>query len=220
MTKPITTDDVLFLHESVRRMYPDGVVKGHIDRQAVDGITHAAFLTLRGRPVHDTIFRQAAALMEGIIRLHPFPDGNKRTALLTACSLLAINNHHLVVPLDVILFMVNIARNTGRASGENAELVETIAAWLEARTATVPREYDKLLGKYVTKPIWRLVLLSFTGIGFIYARRKIRHWLASDTHPEYSKDMRRTLWFLFALTRGSARFATDGKGPPPAPAQR
>ena len=126
----------------------------------------------------------------------------------------------MVVPLDVIRFMVNIAQNTGNASGENAKLVETIAAWLEARTATVPHEYDKLLGKYVMKPVRKLLLLSFTGIGFIYARRKLKHWLASDTHPEYSKDMRRTLGFLFALTRESARFATDGKDPPPASVRR
>ena len=207
--KLLTTDDVLFLHENVREMHPDGITKGHVDRQAVDGITHAAFLILRGRPVHDTIFRQAAALMEGIIRLHPFPDGNKRTALLTACSLLTINNYYLVVPLDVILFMVNIARNTGSAGSENAELVETIAVWLEARTATSTPEYYKLLRKYVTRPIWGLVLLSFTGIGLIYSRRKIRHWLASDTHPEHSKDIRSTLRFPFALTRVSAQPIAD-----------
>ena len=210
--KSLTTDDVLFLHENVREMYPDGITKGHIDRQAVDGITHAAFLILRGRPVHDTIFRQAAALMEGIIRLHPFPDGNKRTALLTVCSLLTINNYYLVVPLDVILFMVNIARNTGSASSENAELVETIAVWLEARTATRPSAYYKLLHKYVTRPIWKLIFLSFTGIGLIYSRRKIKHWLASDTHPKYSKDMGSTLRLLFAMTRVPARPISDDEG--------
>ena len=37
--KSLTTDDILFLHENVRKMYPDGITKGHIDRQAVDGIT-------------------------------------------------------------------------------------------------------------------------------------------------------------------------------------
>ena len=150
--------------------------------------------------------------MEGIIRLHPFPDGNKRTALLTVYSLFTINNYYLVVPLDVILFMVNIARNMGSASSENAELVETIAVWLEARTATGPPEYYKLLHKYITKPIWKLILLSLTGIGFIYSRRKIRHWLASDTHPEYSKDIHSTLRFFFALMRMSTRSIADGRG--------
>ena len=150
--------------------------------------------------------------MEDIIRLHPFPDGNKRTALFTVCSLLTINNYYLVVPLDVILFMVNIARNMGSASSENAELVKTIAVWLEERTATGPPEYYKLLDKYINKPIWKLILLSLTGIGFIYSRRKIRHWLASDTHPEYSKDIYSTLRFLFSLTRISTQTIADDRG--------
>ena len=197
----ITTNDVLFLHEAVRKTYPKGVTMGRIDRQAVDAITQAAFFTMQGRPVHDTTIKQAAALMEGIIRLHPFPDGNKRTALLTVCSFLQMNDHYLAVPLDAIRFMVRIAENTGSAAGENEELVEEIAAWLEARTATTSSEYNKLLRKYVMTPIWGLALLSLTGIGYIYARRRLRQWLASDTHPEYRKYTSRTIVFLFALVK-------------------
>ena len=199
----ITADNVLFLHEVVRKMYPEGVTKGHINRQAVDAITQAAFLTIRGRPVYDTPIKQAAALMEGIIRLHPFPDGNKRTALLTVCSFLQINDHYLAVPLDTIQFMVKVAENAGSTAGENEELVKDIVVWLEARTTTASGEYNKLLRKYVARPIWGLVLLSLTGIGYIYAKRRLRQWLASDTHPEYREYTSRTISFLFTLTKAN-----------------
>lgn len=203
----ITTNDVLFLHDAVRKMYPEGVTKDRIDRQAVDAITRAAFFTIRGQPVHDTTIKQAAALMEGIIRLHPFPDGNKRTALLTVCSFLQMNDHYLAVPLDAIRFMVRIAENTGSAASENEELVKEIAAWLEARTASTSGEYNKLLNKYVMKPLWGLALLSLTGIGYIYARRRLRQWLASDTHPEYREYTSRTVGFLFALVKANIQGA-------------
>lgn len=199
MTDPITTNNILFLHKTVREMYPEDVTKGYIDRQAVDGITRAAFLTIRGRPVHDTTIKQAAVLMENIIRLHPFPDGNKRTALLTVCTFLRMNDHYLAVPLDVIRFMVKIAENMGCATSENAELVKDIAGWLDARTATVPSEYNELLRKYVMGPILRMALISLTGIGYFYARYRLRQWLASDMHPEYSKYTPRTVSFLFSL---------------------
>lgn len=112
-----------------------------------------------------------------------------------------MNDHYLAVPLDAIRFMVRMAENTGSAASENEELVKEIAAWPEARTATASSEYYKLLRKYVVKPIWGLVLLSLTGICFIYARRRLRQWLASDTHPEYREYTSRTVGFLFALVR-------------------
>ena len=42
------------------------------------------------------VFEMAAAYAAGIIRNHPFVDGNKRTGFLSAAVFLAINGHSLV----------------------------------------------------------------------------------------------------------------------------
>lgn len=206
MTTPITTDLILSLHEDIRKTYPEDVVGGHINRQAIDGIVDGAFSAYGGKLVHDTIFKQAAALMEGIIRLHPFPDGNKRTALLTAWGFLFISGHYLVTPLDTIRFMVGVAGNEGRTSEEIAELVEQMAMWLEERTATTSAGHKALAHKYMAKPARKLFLASLTIVGMIYAHRRLKYWLASDTHPQYAKDKWRTVAFLFGLTLGVDRW--------------
>ncbi len=186
-------------------MFPKRVTDGHINRQAVEGIVQTAFLTVYGQSVHDTIFKQAASLMEGIIRLHPFPDGNKRTALLTVYLFLTENDYYIVVPPNTIRFMVDVAQNLDRTQEENAALINYMAKWLEKRTARTIGEYERLLNKYIVRPAWALRLLSLTGFGLIYVNRKVRHWIASDTHPEYAKDMRQTMGFLRALTQVSGK---------------
>lgn len=89
MTESRPADYILGIHEFVKSKYPNDVVRGHINSQALDAIMENALMEYGGQPIHDTVFKQAAVL-EGIIRLHPFPDGNKRTALLTAWDFMTI----------------------------------------------------------------------------------------------------------------------------------
>ena len=205
MTEPFT-EIILDLHKVVRETHPKDVTKGHINRQAIDGIVMGAFFVHDGKPAHDTIFKQAAALMEGIIRLHPFPDGNKRTALLTAWGFLLMHDHYLVTPLDVIRFMVGVAKNEGNTNKEVSHLTEYVASWLEERTATTRASHKALAHKYLTAPARKLFLISLTGVGIIYTHRKLKYWLASDTHPHYAKDKLQTMTFLLGLTFGTDKW--------------
>lgn len=205
MTVYITVDDVLSFHDEVRKIFPKQVTAGHINRQAVDGIIRAAFFTVHGQPVHDTVFKQAAALMEGIIRLHPFPDGNKRTALLTTYLFLLENRCHMVVPPNTIRFMAGVAQNLSQTQPENAALANRVAKWLEDRTARTSDEYERLLTKHIVRPIRTLRLIAYTGVGILYVYYKLRLWLAADTHPEYLKNIWQTIGFLRALTSVSGK---------------
>lgn len=135
MTKYLAADDVIFLNGMVRQRYPDRTAQGHVNRQAVAGIVDSAFESFYGRPLHGTIYGQAAALMENVIRFHPFPDGNKRTALLAACSFLEANGHRVSIPPDTVKFVVGVARNTAVSAVETLELVDGIAVWLESMAA-------------------------------------------------------------------------------------
>ena len=127
MTVRLAGDDVIRLNEMVRQQYPDDTTGGRADMQGIDCIVDGAFGTMYGQPLHGTVHEQAAALMEGLVRLHPFRDGNKRTALLAACSFLVANGVEVRLPPDAVEFVVGVARNTDRDSGA---LLESISAWL------------------------------------------------------------------------------------------
>jgi len=47
------------------------------------------------RELYPDIFPKSAALMESLIRNHPFIDGNKRTAITASAIFLQINGHNL-----------------------------------------------------------------------------------------------------------------------------
>lgn len=48
-----------------------------------------------GRDLYRTIFEKAAALLQSLLKNHPFVDGNKRTALSSAGIFLKINGYKL-----------------------------------------------------------------------------------------------------------------------------
>ena len=200
-----TAKQIVILHEVVKSMYPGGVTGGRVNRSMLASIAERPFRSVYGHAHYDTIFKQAACLMEGIIRFHPFPDGNKRTALLVTHIFMALNKNYMVMPLDVVRFMVDVAQNDARTDEAVDELINRMAEWLKKRTATDYDEYNDLAYKYIGKPVWKMLLLSFTGVGIIYVRRKFRHWLASDMHPEYDKNSWQTVLFLLGMVRRTGK---------------
>jgi death-on-curing protein len=70
------------------------------------------------------LFRIAAAYASGLVRQHPFFDGNKRVGFLAAYVFLGLNGHRLIAPEEeAVLQILSLAR----AEGSDEEL----AAWLE-----------------------------------------------------------------------------------------
>jgi len=71
------------------------------------------------------IFQLAAAYCTGVVKNHPFVDGNKRTGVLSAVAFQAMNDCEAVfVETEVVTMII------GLAAGEISE--EEIAAWLRA----------------------------------------------------------------------------------------
>lgn len=57
------------------------------------------------------LYHKAAALMESIIRNHPFVDGNKRTGIKAADLFLRLNGHRLIAGNDALeAFTLGVAR--------------------------------------------------------------------------------------------------------------
>lgn len=138
MTVQLTAGDVIYINEMVGRRYPDRTAAGHASRQGVECIVDTAFGSLYGQPLHPTVHGQAAALMEGLIRTHPFRDGNKRTALLAACVVLDANGLPVRIPKDAVKFVVGVANSAASTEEDTAKLVDGIAEWLECNSAGAP----------------------------------------------------------------------------------
>ncbi len=76
---------------------------------------------------YPTLFDKAAALLDSIIHNHPFIDGNKRTALFAASTLLELNDWELSFsPTEAVHFALGVANK----QIEMPEIVE----WLRAHS--------------------------------------------------------------------------------------
>lgn len=94
---------VIFLHDLI--MY-NKEVKGLRD----GGNLHFALYDCKSAK-YNGILEISAALMFNIIRGHCFYDGNKRTALLSAATLLLFNGYDLIeMPLLYADYLVNMAK--------------------------------------------------------------------------------------------------------------
>jgi death-on-curing protein len=79
--------EVLFFHTVSIELY--GGSEGVRDRESLLAAIECPWQASFGREHFPSPFEKAAALMESIIRRHPFVDGNKRTATASASYLLS-----------------------------------------------------------------------------------------------------------------------------------
>lgn len=70
-------DDVLFLHDKMCKK--TGSSLGIRDIGALESALYHAYATFEGKDLYKTIEEKIARQVYGIIRNHPFLDGNKRT---------------------------------------------------------------------------------------------------------------------------------------------
>jgi death-on-curing protein len=197
---------LLELYNIVKTKFPETTSHGKPNYNLIKLIVEKPSLKLYGdNEKYDTVFKKAACLLEGIVRLHPFPDGNKRTALLTTFSYLQANKYYLVIPLDTVRFLVNVAQNPANTEEEIDGLIIKIANWLEKRTGKSKEAHDKNIKKYVLNPLLGLLVISLTGIGLFYTSRKLDEWFSTKMHPEYKKDMNEIIKFLINTINDSKK---------------
>lgn len=126
MTEPtwVRRETVLALHEQSLAQF--GGTAGIRDEGLFDSaLGRPQNLFAYGKP---TIFELAASYAFGLARNHPFLDGNKRTAFVTAVLFLEINGETFSAG------QVDAAVQTlGLAAGEVSEA--QYAAWLQANCA-------------------------------------------------------------------------------------
>lgn len=120
MTQYLTPEQVLFLHS--RLVAETG--GGHGIREL------GLLLSALGRPqatfeqndLYPDLFLKTAALMDSLIRNHPFVDGNKRTAITAAALFLRMNGYRLTVEnKEMVRFAL--------ACAQSQRSLEEIADW-------------------------------------------------------------------------------------------
>lgn len=124
---PITPADLAAIHSVVSTESPKRVPHGRKENLLSMAAT-VPFGKTFGTAVYDTPFKAAASLMQEVLRLHPFSDGNKRTGLLAACVLLTINGIRIDLQPDAADVALKVAAE------HNRDHVEWLAKWFEEST--------------------------------------------------------------------------------------
>ena len=95
MTHYLTPEQVLFIHS--RLVDETGGAHGIRDLGMLLSALGRPQATFQGKDLYSDLFSKAAALMDSLVRNHPFIDGNKRTAITSTAIFLRINGFHLDV---------------------------------------------------------------------------------------------------------------------------
>lgn len=111
-------EEILLIHEKLIERY--GGSFGIRDENLLDSALNIPFQTFGGVEFYPTILEKAVRLCFGLVKNHPFVDGNKRIGTMTLLSTLDLNN-------------ISIRTN-------NAELVEVILSLSSGEI-----DYDYLL---------------------------------------------------------------------------
>jgi death-on-curing protein len=116
----ISKEVLLAVHSELLNRF--GGLSGTRDEGLLDSaLNRPKHLFSYGRP---TLFEMAAAYSHGIVKNHPFLDGNKRTGFMSAYIFLGVNGWSLQAPEEEA-----VLETLALAAGEISE--EAYAAWLE-----------------------------------------------------------------------------------------
>lgn len=94
----LTPEQVLFLHS--RLISETGGSHGVRDLGMLLSALGRPQASFDGKDLYPDIFSKSAALMDSLVRNHPFIDGNKRTAITSTAIFLRINGYQLIVEND------------------------------------------------------------------------------------------------------------------------
>ncbi|MBR1657872.1 MAG: type II toxin-antitoxin system death-on-curing family toxin [Synergistaceae bacterium] len=112
----LTRDEILLIHERLIKRY--GGSYGIRDENLLDSALNIPFQSFGGIEFYPSVIEKAVRLCFGLVKNHPFIDGNKRIGAMVLLSTLDLNN---------ISFRTN-----------NTELVEVI---LSLSTGKIDYEY-------------------------------------------------------------------------------
>ncbi len=123
----LSTIHVLVIHDQMIKRF--GGSQGIRDLGLVESAVGRPQATFDGNDLYKTIFEKGAALLQSLLKNHPFVDGNKRTALTAAGIFLKLNGYQLINNHEKeVDFALKV---------DNERLtIEQIVKWLESHSTT------------------------------------------------------------------------------------
>lgn len=120
--KILTLRQTLLLHELMVKRH--GGSSGVRDMNMLESAINRPFATFGGKDLYRDIYLKTAALIQSIVKNHPFVDANKRTAFSSAYVFLSKNGIGLKTSQnEVVEFML-------RVTNENLS-VDEISIWIK-----------------------------------------------------------------------------------------
>lgn len=126
-----TIQDIYELHNQLEETFI--LSSGVRDENLLASAVNTPFQTFMGNDLYPSIYDKAAQLCYGIVKNHPFTDGNKRTALHSMYVYLIINGFDITASQQEV---ENLIINVAAGNMTNIELVQ----WLRDNTI----QLDKL----------------------------------------------------------------------------
>ncbi len=121
----LTAEQVLFIH--ARLVSETGGSHGVRDLSMLLSAIGRPQTSFDDQDLYPDLFSKAAALLDSLIRNHPFVDGNKRTGITAAALFLQVNGYWLTATNSALeKFTIEVA--------QAQQNVAEIAAWFQANT--------------------------------------------------------------------------------------
>lgn len=124
----LTAEQVLFLHD--RLVEETGGEHGVRDLGGLESALARPQAGFGGTEFYPDLMTKAAVLLDGIVRNHPFIDGNKRAGISTAALFLEMNGYRLTAT------NTELESFTLRVTTAKPDLVD-IAEWFRVKTTRV-----------------------------------------------------------------------------------
>ncbi len=108
--KWVELETVIKIHNRV--IESTGGSYGLRDKKFLESALHSPLATFDGQDLYPDIVRKVAILLLKITNNHPFVDGNKRTAFVTALTILASNGYEFNCSQEeIVRFMLEVAKS-------------------------------------------------------------------------------------------------------------
>lgn len=126
--KYLTPQQVLYIHDQMIKRF--GGSMGVRDVGLLESAVARPLASFDGKDLYPDIFYKSAALLQSLLKNHPFVDGNKRTALSSTGLFLRINGYMLKnMHEEEVKFAIRV---------DNKHLLlEQIVAWLKKYTKKI-----------------------------------------------------------------------------------
>lgn len=124
----LTAKQILFIHS--RLIKETGGSQGVHDLNALLSAAGRPQSSFDDQDLYPDLFTKAAALLDSLIRNHPFVDGNKRVGMASAVLFLRRNGYCLKTPQEELV-------KTALGVAKSQMSVEEIAAWLQESSTPI-----------------------------------------------------------------------------------